>query len=220
MRGLLGFVAVVAVVALSSTVSAQGGMKEDPDKKASQAGAVPAGWSVRLDRANAKKEDVNFSTLGKGMHVTTGPAAVFTNAANSSAGPFSFGASFTQMKAPAHPEAYGLMWAGKHLDADGVTYLYYIIRGDGKYMVKHRANATDVHTIADWTESAAINKQDAAGKQTNALEVRVGSDSVRLFANGKPVAAYDTKVMADNTGLFGIRVNHNLDVHIEGFGRK
>jgi hypothetical protein len=217
MRALLGLVALVAV---SSTVSAQGGMNGDPDKKAQQAGAMPAGWSLRLDRANAKREEVNFASMGKGLHVTTGPAAVFTNPANTATGPFAFGASFTQMKAPTHPEAYGLMWAGKNLDADGVTYLYYIIRGDGKYMVKHRANATDVHTITDWTESAAIVKQDAAGKATNALEVRVAKDSVRLFANGKPVAAYDAKVMSDNAGLFGIRVNHNLDVHVEGFGRR
>jgi hypothetical protein len=217
MRALLGLVALVAV---SSTVSAQGGMKPDPDKKAQQAGAMPAGWSLRLDRATAKREEVNFSSMGQGMHITTGPAAVFANPANTASGPFAFGASFTQMKAPAHPEAYGLMWAGKNLDADGITYLYYIIRGDGKYMVKHRANATDVHTITDWTESAAINKQDAAGKAANALEVRVARDSVRLFANGRPVAAYDARVMADNAGVFGIRVNHNLDVHIEGFGKK
>jgi hypothetical protein len=217
MRALLGLAALVVV---GSTASAQGGNKADPDQKATQGGAVPAGWSIRLDRSNAKKEDVNFTSMGKGMHVVTGPAAVFTNPANTASGPFSFGASFTQMKAPAHPEAYGLMWAGKNMDADGVTYLYFIIRGDGKYMVKHRANATDVHTITDWTESAAINKQDAAGKATNALEVRVASDSVRLFANGKPVSAYSAKVMADNVGMFGLRVNHNLDVHIEGFGKK
>ena len=218
MRALLG---VLALVAVSSTVSAQGGMKDDPDKKALQAGAIPAGWSVRLDRAGAKKEEVNFTSMGKGLHVTTGPAAVFTNAANTASGAFAFGATFTQMKAPAHPEAYGLMWAGKNIDADGVSYLYYIVRGDGKYLVKHRANTTDVHTITDWTESAAINKQDAAGKQTNALEVRVGKDSVRLMANGKPVAAFDAKgMMSDNSGLFGVRVNHNLDVHIESFGKK
>ncbi len=217
MRALLGLVAFVAV---SSTVSAQGGMKGDPDKKAQQAGVVPAGWSLRLDRANAKKEEVNFSTMGKGLHVTTGPAAIFWNPANTAGGAFAFGASFTQMKAPTHPEAYGLAWAGKNLDGDGVTYFYYIVRGDGRYMVKHRANATDVHTIADWTESAALNMQDPAGKATNALEVRVATDSVRLFANGKAVAAFSTKVMNDNAGIFGVRVNHNLDVHIEGFGKK
>ena len=217
MRALL---ALAALVVASSTASAQPGMKDDPDKKAQQSGAAPAGWSMRLDRANAKREEVSFSVMGRGMHITSGPAAVFTNPVNTATGPFAFGATFTQMKAPAHPEAYGLMWAGKHLEADGVTYLYFLIRGDGKYMVKHRANAMDVHTITDWTESAAINRQDATGKATNALDVRVAKDSVRLFANGKPVAAYDGKVMADNAGVFGIRVNHNLDVHVEGFGKK
>jgi len=205
--------ALLATAALS-TLGAQGAPAASP-------AATPAGWSMRFDDATAKPADVTFVTMGSGMHVTSGPAAVYWNKANTAgAGPWAFGATFSQRKAPEHPEAYGLMWAAKNLDAGEPSYLYYIVRGDGKYAVKHRANSKDVHNIVDWTDSDALVKANDKGAATNALEVRVGADSVRLFANGKPVVAFSAAIMADNSGTYGFRVNHMLDVHVAGFGKK
>ena len=213
--------AVVLFAATAATASAQQGMKPDadPDTKARSSGPAPAGWEFALDRATAKKEDVAFSAMGKGMHVTSGPAAIFWSAGNVARGPYAIKATFTQMKASTHPEAYGLVFGGEKLGTADATYLYFIVRQDGKFMVKHRANATAVHTITDWSESKAVAKVEGAGKATNALEVRADADSVRLFVNNQQVAAYSAKVMNETDGIYGIRVNHNLDVHVEGFGR-
>lgn len=120
-----------------------------------------------------------------------------------------------QAPAMGHPEAYGIFWGGAELTADKVTYLYFVIRGDGKYLVVHRADAITTHIITPWTTSPAINAQDATGKQVNHLEVRAGSDSVRFFANGKAVAAYDSGVATP--GIYGFRVGHALDIVVEGF---
>ena len=225
MRGMIG---VLTLAAAASTAAAQGAggmgaMKMDPDKNTKQTTPMPAGWMGRTDRATQKLENASFTMMGKGMHVTSGPPAIFWNPANTASGSYTIGATFTQMKGAnaEHLEAYGLFWGGANLDQDGSQYLYYEVRGDGKYLFNHRANSTTVHKVTDWTESAALNKSDANGKVTNALEVRVAADSLRLFANGKWVASYPAAGMTGgNAGVYGLRVNHNLDVHIEGFGKK
>ncbi len=198
----------------------QAGMKADPDVKVKQAGPVPAGWEMQLDSPTASKADVAFTTMGKGMHVTTGPAAIFWNPANTAAGAYTLKATFTQMKASMHPEAYGLVFAGQKLGTSDVSYLYFIVRQDGKFMVKHRANAKDVHLITDWTAAPSVATIEGSGKATNTLEVRTGADSVRLFVNGAQVSAYGANVMTPVAGTYGIRVNHNLDVHVEGLEKR
>ena len=38
----------------------------------------------------------------------------------------------------------------------------------------------------------------------------------QFLVNGKPVHTADAKTM-DLDGIVGLRINHNLDVHVEGF---
>ena len=212
---------VLALVAVSSPVFGQQVMKDkDPDNKVAGGGTFPAGWVARLDRPDrAKMEDVKFVSMGPGYHATMGPAAIFWNTKNMApSGPFIAKASFTQTKAPSHPEAYGLIVGGKNLDQPNQEYVYFIVRGDGKYMINHRAG-TEVHKIVDWTENAAINKADEAGKATNELSVKSTPDSIVFMANGKSVHAMDRSHagMVATDGQIGLRVNHNLDVHIGSF---
>jgi hypothetical protein len=212
----------LALVLAATPLAAQGNAA-DPDKAVKQAGAMPDGWMGATDRPGQKVADANFVQMGKGMHVTSGPAAVYWNTANvAPKGPWSFGASFGQRVAPEHPEAYGLVWAADKLGTPEASYLYYIVRGDGKYMVRHRANATEIHDITPWTDSPALNKNDPTknGAATNVLEVRVAADSVRLMANGKQVTAYATKTLGYGEGTYGFRINHNLNVHISDFGKR
>jgi hypothetical protein len=208
--------AAASLALAASSLSAQ--MTADPDKAAKQTSPSPAGWSVRLDRPTAKRDDIAFTTMGKGMHVTSGPAAIYWPAGAGPSGAFTVAATFTQMKAPQHAEAYGLFVGGRDLDQPGQQYLYFLVRGDGKYMVKHRAGA-DVHTITDWTESPAVTKQDANGKATHALQVVVTESTVTFRANGKDVAAMPRSALKafSTDGIAGMRVNHNLDVHIADF---
>jgi hypothetical protein len=193
-----------------------------------QAGPLPAGWTGRTDRPDQKLENASFVTMGPGFHVTTGPAVTLWNPANIASGTYTISANFAARSMPAH-DAYGLVWGGASLDAANESYYYFLVFGDGRIAVKHRAGASDtrttdaqfIHTIYDSkTAVAGIIVVDSAGKgSSNALEVRVGADSVRLTVNGNQVFAADAKNLG-GSGVYGIRVNHNISVHVAGFVKK
>jgi hypothetical protein len=204
----------LSLLALAAApLAAQG--TDDPTKKVA-GGALPAGWMGRTDRATDKLTDAKFVAMGPGYHVTSGPAAIYWNPKTVTSGPFTATTTLTQTKAPTHPEAYGIFFMGKDLDAPTQSYMYFIVRGDGKYMVNHRAGEA-VHKLIPWTDNAAIVKADANGKATNKLTVdATKADSVRLLVNGTQVAALPTSQFGGTNGLVGLRVNHNLDVHVGG----
>jgi hypothetical protein len=208
------YTALSLLVLAAAPLAAQ--MKDhDPDKKAG-GGTLPTGWTGRTDRESAQLSDAKFETMGKGFHVTSGPAAIYWKD-NKVTGPYTVSATFTQLKAPAHPEAYGLFFIGKDLITPQQNYAYFLVRGDGKVMVKHRAGK-DVHTIMDWTENAAVHKQDASGKATNTLGIDASkADSVRLLVNGTQITAFAKAYLGGSDGAVGLRVNHNLDVQVSDF---
>jgi hypothetical protein len=208
----------LALTAMAAPLAAQG-HNHDPDHAAAGGGALPAGWHARTDRAEAQLSDVHFMAMGGGYHVTTGPAVLLWNPANSPTGEFSAHATFNQTKAPMHPEAYGLFIAGSNLEGTAPEYMYFLVRGDGKYMVRHRASNGDLHTITDWTDNAAIHKQNEQGVASNALTVEGGPWGVRYLINGTRVAEWlkaDVPYLT-TAGQVGMRVNHNLDLHVSDF---
>jgi len=202
----------VALLLAASPLAAQ-----DADRAVAGGGTFPAGWHVRPDQPTASAANVRFFPVGADFHVTTGPAAVFWNPANAATGEYRARATFMQTRAPTHPEAYGLILAAKNLDGAppaGPEYIYFVIRGDGKYLVRHRAANGDLHNVVEWTEHAAITKQDAEGKATNAVVAEGGAFGVRFLVNGQKVAEFPG---VGSAGIVGLRVNHNLDVHVSGF---
>jgi len=215
---------VLAIALTTTSLSAQ---KSDPDKLVSDGGVKVAGWTGRIDpRAAAqgrKITDTKFVSMAKGIHATAGPAAIYWNPANTAKGNYTVQATFNQTRASAHPEGYGLMIAGKNLDAPTQSYFYFLVRQDGKFIINHRANDSTVHKIVDWTANPAVKAIDEAGKASNALSVVVGADKVSFRVNGTEVQALDRATLdgggdhSGTTGIAGIRVNHNLDVHIDGF---
>ena len=207
-------IVLVAALAAASTLHAQAAPAADA--RATTAAAAPAGWAARFDKANADPAAAKFVTMGKGLHFTTGPSATWYRTEPVD-GLYSVSATFAQAKAPMHPEAYGLMVFGRQMDTPTQSYVYFMVRGDGKWALKHRANDTDVHTIQDWTAHPAIVAQDSAGKATNKLEVDVAADSVRFLVNGQTVQAMPRSYLKDVSGVPGIRMNHGLDVHVADF---
>jgi hypothetical protein len=192
-------------------------MDHDMDMKVAGGGQFPAGWSARLDRPTSNIADVKFVPMGDAFHATMGPAAIFYNPAVTASGTFEAEATFTQTKAPMHPEAYGIFVGGANLDQPDQSYLYFIVRGDGKFMIKHRAGS-EVHTIVDWTDNPAVAQKDDAGKARNKLKIEAGKDKVDFEVNGKTVHSMARGADGLTTdGVVGLRVNHNLDVHIEDF---
>jgi hypothetical protein len=207
------FTSLSLLVLAAAPLAAQG-KAADPDKKV-EGGALPAGWEGRTDNANAKLSDAKFvAPAGGGYFITSGPAAIYWRTTDKVTGPFTATATIHQLKAPAHPEAFGIFFMGKSLTTPDQNYAYMLVRGDGKVMVKHRAGK-DVHTIIDWTDNAAVGKQDANGASANTLTVDASRpDSVRLLVNGKQVAAIEGSHLGGTDGFVGLRVNHNLAVHV------
>ena len=215
-------IAVAGLGLAAGSLRAQG---MDPDKVVAGGGVNVPGWTGRIDpqaaKAGRKITEDKVISMGSGFHVTSGPAAIYWNPANTASGNYTVTGSFTQTKAPVHPEAYGLFIGGKDLEAPNQSYAYFVVRQDGKYLINHRANDSTVHKLVDWTANDAVKAADANGKATNKLSIVVGPDKVSYLANGVEVSSMPRSQLdgmgQGTSGIAGVRVNHNLDVHIDGF---
>ena len=211
--------AIVLVAALAATTSLHAqATPASPAaaKPASAAPAAPAGWSARFDKPVADPSVSRLSTMGSGLHFTAGPSGTWYRTEPVD-GLYRVQATFSQTRAPNHPEAYGIMVFGRQMDTPTQNYVYFMVRGDGKWSLKHRANDTDVHTIHDFTSHPAIAVQDSTGKATNTVAIDVAADSVRFIVNGQTVQAMPRSYLKDVSGNPGIRMNHGLDVHVSDF---
>jgi hypothetical protein len=190
---------------------------DDSDRAVQGGGTLPAGWSVRPD-GKGDRANVKVVTMGTGLHVTLGPAIILYRAANVGTGPMHTLATFTQTKRLEHAEGYGLFFGGKTLDGPGQSYTYFLVRQDGSYLIKRRAGEKTTDVTKGWVPSPAVKKPDAKGSSTNLLEIDAKEEpsKVRFLVNGQTVFTADAKDMPVD-GAVGLRVNHNLDLHIEGF---
>ena len=170
---------------------------------------------MRLDDPKADRSGVRFMTMGGGFHVMTGPAAIFYRPDQQKSGAYEVSATFQQMEPATHPEAYGVIIGGSGLDGANQKYTYFLVRQDGQFLIKRRAGA-QTPTVTDWTANKAIQKTEGTTKGTNTLAVAVGQDKVRFLVNGTEVSSA-AAAQVDTNGIAGIRVNHNLNVHIDRF---
>lgn len=196
----------------AAAAAPQAAPESDPTNQVAGSG-LPAGWQSRFDRPASQPTDVKVVAQGNGHRVTTGPAAIYWTPQSRATGNYTLSTTLQQLAQSTHPEAYGLIFGGKSLDAADQSYYYFLVRQDGQFTVKHRAG-TEVHTLADWSANPAVKATDASGNSTNALQVAIGADSVRFSVNGTQVRAFARSQMSDTDGLYGYRVNHNLDVQL------
>ena len=183
---------------------------------------APQGWKVRADRSTAASDPdapgpIKFVSMGNGFLATNPQEAVYWNPANTITGPYTLKGTFILQKPSGHTNYYGLVFGGAGLEGAGQNYLYFLVAQDGTWLVKHRANDADTHDVVAKTASPAINKPGADGTSTNALEVRVAADKIDYVVNGTVVGSTPKSGMAAKTdGIYGIRVNHQLEVHVDG----
>ncbi|MEJ2637864.1 MAG: hypothetical protein P8184_21585, partial [Calditrichia bacterium] len=180
-------------------------------------GELPPGWEVRLDRPTDNLTDLQFVIEGGGYHITTNaPAGIFYKPADELNGLYNVRAEFTQLQKSQHPEAYGLFIGGNHLQSDNQRYIYFLVRQDGKYLIKER-DGDKTETIVDWKADPAVNAADSSGKTANLLDIAVDMDMVRFLVNGRQVNSIEKSKLPDTNGVTGLRINHHLDVLVEGF---
>lgn len=186
---------------------------------------APDGWRVRVDRSeNAQDPDdapeLKVVTVGTGMRVTGGPAGTFWNPAHTAAGNYTVKGNFTLLKPSGHRNYYGLIFGASALEGPNHSYVYFLVAQDGTYLIRRRTGAT-VSDVQASTPHAAVTRPDSAGRSVNALEVRVAGNTISYVVNGTVVhTTPKAGPTAVTDGLVGVRVNHQLDVQIDGFQRQ
>ena len=197
-------IAVLALVALAPLVA-----------------QTPKGWKMRVDKSTAASDpdapgEIKFVTMGSGFHATNPQAAVYWNPANTAAGTYTVKGTFTLMKPSGHNNYYGLVFGGSALEGAQQAYLYFVVAQNGTWLIKSR-NGDASPTLSPKTPNDAVKKPDAGGKSTNALEVRVAADKIDFVVNGVVVHSEPKSgAMAKADGIYGIRVNHLLEVQVDG----
>jgi hypothetical protein len=184
---------------------------------------APKGWKLHTDHSTeAADPDApgadKFTAQGSGFHAVNPMAAIYWNPANTASGDYTLKGTFKLIKSTGYDEYYGLIFGGSALDGGSQSYLYFMITDDGTYLIKRREGSS-TQGVSQKTPNAAVKKPDAGGTATNALEVRVKGDKIDFVINGTLVTSLPKSGPAAKTdGIYGIRINHQLDVQIDGFG--
>jgi hypothetical protein len=184
---------------------------------------APKGWKVRGDHSSDASDPdaagaVKFVVSGSGFHATNPMAAIYWNPANTATGNYTLKGTFKLIKSTGYDEYYGLIFGGSGLEGGMQSYVYFMITDDGTYLIKQR-DGSSTRGVSPKTPSDAVKKPDASGTATNALEVRVKADKIEFAINGTVVTTLPkTGAAAKTDGIYGIRINHQLDVQIDGFG--
>ena len=181
---------------------------------------APKGWLVRADRSTSASDPdgagtIKFMQMGGGFHAVNPAAAVYWNPANTASGHYTVKGTFTLLKPSGHTNYYGLVFGGSDLEGAKQAYTYFLVAQDGTWLVKKRTGDSATDNVLPKTANDAVKKPGADGKSTNALEVRVGADKVDYVVNGTVVGS-TPKAGMKTDGTYGIRVNHLLEVQIDG----
>lgn len=212
----VAFVTLALLNAPQATAQSNAG-KDDPDHPVPGGGSLPGGWTARPD-GPGEVANVKFVTMEPGYHLTLGPATILYREKDKATGPFHTLAKFSQMKKLKHSEGYGLFIGGQALAGKDQKYTYFLVRDDGSFLIKRRDGDKTSDISKGWTAHPAVKKGDAQGKAANLLEIdaKLNANKVDFKVNGQTVHTMDPKEL-NAKGIVGLRVNHNLDVHIEDF---
>jgi len=171
----------------------------------------PADWKIRFDRP-APDTALYFVSMPPGWHITTGPAAILYDPKQHAEGDYRVEAE-THLFPGERLEGFGIFIGGNDLQGANQSYLYFLIRKDGSYLIKRRSGS-DTEVIVPWTKHDSIVKHEGGeGTAKNVLAIECGPDQVQFFVNGTKVNSLP-RADLDVEGIVGLRVNHRLNVHV------
>ena len=212
MRGLLPL--TLSLLLPAAALAQQGHDDHAAAPKIEGGGVFPAGWQVRPDEGGTLPE-IKIVAMAPGWHMTTAASGIMYRPADQGAGSYDVTAKLHLFpEGPGHQEAYGVFIGGKDLAGTGQRYTYFLLRGDGTWKVKRRSGAATTDVTADWTAHPAILKESPTGPVANVLLVSVAQGEVRFLVNGQEVWSAPA-ASVDAGGVAGLRLNHNLSVHVE-----
>lgn len=197
--------------------------KPDPANPQGENLEVPEEWKVRLDHEDSETDigsdpdssDIYFVNMTPGWHITTGPAGIFYHPANTAEGNYTLQTTIHLFDpGERNREAFGLFFGGENLEDDNQEYLYFLIRNTGEFLIKSRTG-DETGLIQDWTASDVINIYDdpEVSSVENELSLTVTDQTITFLINGEEVAEINSDELKTD-GIFGLRVNHSINLHI------
>ena len=181
----------------------------------SEAVAEPArSWFVRLDEATAAIAPGRIKTLPDGgVEVQDGPNATLWRQDAVATGAYRLSVRITQRNAGVHAHGAGLVFGGRDVEGEHQTYTYFLVNGDGTFLIKARsAEATSI--LAPWTAHAAIQREDGELTARNELAIEVDASTTKFFVNGREVHSARTAELQTD-GRYGCRLVHDQYVKFE-----
>ena len=152
--------ALIAVLALTVGSCDEGASDGLPDgaPEAAPGSGPPEGYALRLDRANRSPSDFLATQREAGLQVHTGPAGILFRPDDLvESGDYSVSARFTEIGAPmGHREGFGLFVGGSDLEGEGHRYTYFLVRGDGRFVIKRRDGRTTEELSEGWQPSELV----------------------------------------------------------------
>lgn len=162
-------------------------------------------------------EGVQLGASAAALEVRTGPHTVlWQSGAAPLAPPYTVEATLQKRSGRLH-EGYGLIFGGEGLAAPeaGQHYSYFLVRGDGSYLIKRREGA-EMPIVRDWTANRAVRRDVQGAGEPNHLRVVVGTEEVVFSINGQEVARIPSSDLRTR-GVAGLRVAHNVELRITDF---
>ncbi|MFT4843760.1 MAG: hypothetical protein ACI8UD_003768 [Planctomycetota bacterium] len=174
-----------------------------------------APWSARHDSSEDEQQPDRVTQLpGGGIKVAPGGNVTLWRQAAAIAPPFQLSMRVQTTNQVEHPHGAGLVFGGKHIADDQQSYSYFLVRGDGQFLIKTR-DGGDTEDICLWTEHAAIRKEDAEHLQaSNVLTVVVGPETTQFLVNDVEVHR-ESNERLHTTGRYGVRLVHDLAVQFD-----
>lgn len=204
--------------------------EEGASRSVAGGGISVPGWAGKVDASEQKAgltiHDAKFGSEGIGLHIVTGPAAVYWNPANQATGNYTIKAMFYEpkyMNLNSHPHPYGIVIGGTGMGTDKASYLYCAAYGSGTFIVRGFGPDPFQMNGRRGEPNAAVHKAAAVGepvKQEIAVSVKDGK--VECAINGTVVASYEKSAvvapgkLASTDGVYGLRFAHNTEVIVTG----
>ncbi|MBI3789644.1 MAG: hypothetical protein HY275_02060 [Gemmatimonadetes bacterium] len=222
-------IALLALASLTLVPSLTRAQADEKSRAVAGGGVLVKGWMGRVDAKEAAGgltiDNAKLASEGKDLHVTTGPASVYWNPANTAKGDYTVTATFREpayMSLNSHPHPYGVVIGGNDMGTDQQSYLYCAAYGNGNFIVRGFGPAP-FQMNGRGGADPAVNKAEAVGKPvTQVIALSVKGDKVECAINGKVVASYDKAAVVgagklkSTDGVYGIRFAHNTDAIVSG----
>jgi len=219
--------AVAVALVVPAVHAERGGQQADADRKVANGGIHVAGWMGRPD--SGAVADSRFAQEGSDLHITTGPATSYWNPSNTASGNYTVKATFTEPKQEMnHPHPFGVFIGGNDLGTDNQSLLYCVAYRNGKPLVRGFSGTETFNVLAlrraDPPVPAVNVQKDPAQPVTQEIAWHVMGGTAECMINGQSIGKWPAAELTGAgklkslDGVYGIRVAHNVDVKVSGFG--